>query len=135
MAKPREIYMIYMRGFRRGATYGAIDRAAVEHDDEDIRCAWNMGYLAGRDALRVAEERAQELSGYQPSILRTQGGDVDETLHDASVAPATEDDDVLGAVGIILRSIEEQSGEQFIRLAAGGALLLLDGYEAEPDAE
>ncbi len=139
MAKPREIYMVYVRAFRRGAGSGAIDQVTSEHEDPDIRRAWFSGYTRGRDGLREAQEIAKKLSGYEPLILRVQ--DASETLHEQAeflirvrdefeIENSKTDVDVLGAVGIILRSIEKQSEEHIIRHAAGAALLLL-GQEPE----
>lgn len=73
---PRERFMLYQMGWRRGAGMKAIPQNVREDSD------FNEGYADGRKAAGLAMETARQRLGCPPaSILRTCEGDHPE-YHD-----------------------------------------------------
>lgn len=70
MADRQSLWMVYMRGWSHGATSRALDPACTQHDDPEIRRAYDHAYEHGRDARRVAAAHASRFYGYTPSPFR-----------------------------------------------------------------
>ncbi len=66
------LYQLYLRGWRDGAAFRALDPSLRHHANEKFREAYERGYSEGREALNAAGKIASERYGYTPSILRTQ---------------------------------------------------------------
>lgn len=70
--KPADLYHVFMKGFKVGASFGALDPKCSEHESEEIRVAYADGWKVGRDARRASSELATRRTGYRPGILRIQ---------------------------------------------------------------
>lgn len=67
--KPAELYSLYMKGWRHGASAGFMDPILANHDNGEIRRAYDDGYQAGRLARERTAEVASKTYGH---VLRTQ---------------------------------------------------------------
>lgn len=71
-SEARSLYQLYLRGWRDGAAFRALDQELRKHPNEKFREAYERGYSEGRVALNAASEVASERYGYKPTMLRTQ---------------------------------------------------------------
>lgn len=67
---PADLFHTYMRGWTAGAAVRPTDLKFMEHDEPRIRETYEEGYASGIQSRSAANEVAQKLSGYVPSILR-----------------------------------------------------------------
>ena len=61
-------FYAYMRGWVAGAACKVIDKNFENH--KELAPIYKDGWAAGRVARQAASERATEISGYRPSVLR-----------------------------------------------------------------
>ena len=63
------LYYAFMRGAHAGAGVKEIDPVYSDHANTEIRTAYNDGWSAGRDAMKVLSETASKKYGYEPHVL------------------------------------------------------------------
>lgn len=64
------LWNTYIQGWRHGAASKALDEKFTGHTSDEIRQAYNQGYIAGRTSVNKAALEASMHYGYTPSILR-----------------------------------------------------------------
>ena len=70
-------YRSFLSGWRDGAASKPLDPKFMGHTNALIRGAYEDGYSYGRKALNDASEKASQVYGFKPNILRLADAEIE----------------------------------------------------------